>query len=126
MWQQTYIIINIQQHSGNNIRHINGRNPYMGPNNKWHANWTRQPYYQSKKTHIQKIVVTLIYYARPDYPIIMVALVSIDANQYNINDTTTQYIKQLLGYCAIHPDSTIRHKESYMVLRINSDGSYLS
>ena len=55
----------------------------------------------------------------------MVALVSIFANQDKSNETTYQSIKTLLYYCYTHPDSTIIYKKISMVLRVHSDGSYL-
>ena len=48
------------------------------------------------KTHIQKIVGTLIYYAREVKPKMMVTLGSISVNQAKSNETTAQSIKQLL------------------------------
>ena len=56
----------------------------------------------------------------------MVALGLISAKQYNSNETMYRAIKQLPNYCATYPDSRIRYKQSNMVLRIHSDGSYLS
>ena len=41
-------------------------------------------------------------------------------------ETTKQRVKQLLDYCATHPDTKIRFKASDMILRIHSDASYLS
>ena len=75
---------------------------------------------------MQQIVVTLLYYARAVDPIILVALGSIAVNQAKRNETTAQAIKQLVYYCATHPDSTIRYKQLDMLLCVRSDGSYLS
>ena len=33
---------------------------------------------------------------------------------------------QLLNYCATHPDAVIQYKQSYMIIEIHSDVSYLS
>ena len=56
----------------------------------------------------------------------MVDLGSISANQAKINETTVQDIKELLDYCATHPNTTIRYKQSNMVIFVQSDGSYIS
>ena len=37
--QHPYTIINIKEQSSNNIHHIDGIYPDMGPKNKWHSNW---------------------------------------------------------------------------------------
>ena len=52
----------------------------------------------------------LLYYTRVVESTILEALGYIDANQDNIKETTAQDIKQLLDYCATHPDSTILYK----------------
>ena len=44
------------------------------------------------KTHIQKIVGTLLYYARAVNPKMLVYLVSIAVNQAKINEKTAQEI----------------------------------
>ena len=68
------------------------------------------PNSKQRKTRIQQIVGTLLYYARAFYPTILVDLVSIASNQINSNETTTQSIKQLLDHCDTYPNTTIRYK----------------
>ena len=63
------------------------------------------PTTEGRKTHIQQIVGTLLYYARAFYPTILV-----DLDQINSNETTTQSIKQLLDHCDTYPNTTIRYK----------------
>ena len=48
----------------------------------------------------------------------MVDLISIATNQANRNESTDQYIKKLLKYCATHTDVTIGYKEIDMLLHI--------
>ena len=55
----------------------------------------------------------------------VLALGWIDDNQDNINETTYQAIKQLLYYCTTRTYATISYKESYMVICVHRDGSYL-
>ena len=69
---------------------------------------------------------TLIYYARAVEPTMMSELGYIYENQANSNETTDQATKKLLDYCSTHPDAKIRYNKSIMVLRIHSNGSYLS
>ena len=82
----------------------------MGPNKKLHVNCTHHHYYQTNKNPHQKIMGKLLYYTRVVESTILEALGYIDANQDNIKETTAQDIKQLLDYCATHPDSTILYK----------------
>ena len=63
------------------------------------------PNSKQRKTRIQQIVGTLLYYARAFYPTILV-----DLDQINSNETTTQSIKQLLDHCDTYPNTTIRYK----------------
>ncbi len=75
---------------------------------------------------IQKITGTLLYYARAVDPTMLVALGTIAAQQSKATEATATAIVQLLDYCATHPNATIRYRASDMVLRIQSDASYLS
>ena len=75
-----------------------------------------------EKNHIQQIVATFLYYSKAVDSTILVDLGSIDANKSNRNETTAQAIKKLLDYCATHPYSKIRYKQSNVVLCVTSDG----
>ena len=71
-------------------------------------------------------VGTLLYYARAVDPTMLVYLESNSVNQAKSNETTYQAITKMLDYCATHPDSTVRYKQSDMVLYVYSAGFYLS
>jgi hypothetical protein len=75
---------------------------------------------------LQQITGTLLYYARAVDPTMLVALVTIAAQQANGTEATADTIVRLLNYCATHPVSTIRYRASDMILRIHSDVSCLS
>ena len=77
---------------------------------------------KEEKNCIQQIVVTSIYYARTVEITIMVSLVSIALNQAKSNETTSQAIKKMLDYCDTHPYATIRYNQSYMLIRVQSNG----
>jgi hypothetical protein len=76
--------------------------------------------------NIQKVTVSIFYYARAVDPTVMMPL----------NDTATEKTKapekiqaetnQLLDYLATHPDATIRYHASDMILHIHINVSYLS
>eukprot|EP00957_Ditylum_brightwellii_P058775 4455780-Ditylum_brightwellii.AAC.1 len=55
-----------------------------------------------------------------------VALGTIAAVQNQGTQNTADAIKQLLDYCASHPDAVIRYHPSNMILRVHINASYLS
>ena len=81
---------------------------------------------KKEKTRIQKFVETLLYCVREVDPIMMVALGSFTEIQGKRNETTAQAIKELLYYCTTYPNTTIRYKQSSMMIRAHSDESYHS
>jgi hypothetical protein len=56
----------------------------------------------------------------------LVALSLTAAEQANPTEDTLKQTKQLLDYCATHPNAKLRYLESDMQLRIDSDASYLN
>jgi hypothetical protein len=76
---------------------------------------------------IQKIVGTLLYYARRAIDnTMLVSLNTLAAEQSKGTENTAKAIVHLLNYCATHPDAVIKYHASDMVLHIDSDASYLS
>ena len=63
---------------------------------------------KEEKTHIQKIVGTLLYISKALDLTMMVDSGTITENLSKSNETTAQDIEQLLEYCATHSDATIR------------------
>ena len=76
---------------------------------------------QRGKMH-PKNVVTLLYYASSVDLTMLIALVSIVANQYKSTETTAQYITHMLYYFATHINSTICYKKIDMVICVHSNG----
>jgi hypothetical protein len=75
---------------------------------------------------IQKVPGSVLHYARPVDPTILMPLNGIAAEQTKATEKTQAATNQLLDYLATHPDATIRYHASYMILHIHSDASYLS
>jgi hypothetical protein len=75
---------------------------------------------------IQKVVGTLLYYARAIDSTMLVALNDISAEQSKATAHTAAKIVHLLNYCATHPNAVVRYHASDMILHIDSDASYLS
>ena len=48
------------------------------------------------------------------------------SHQAKITEPITKYITQMLDYCATHPNANLHYKESDMVIRLHSDGYYIS
>ncbi len=75
---------------------------------------------------MQKIVGSLLYYARAVNMTILMALSSIAVEQTTATELTLQRCTQLLDYLAGHANATVRFYASDMILNIHSDASYLS
>jgi hypothetical protein len=76
--------------------------------------------------HLQKVIGTLLYYARAFDSTMLVSLGSLASAQTNGTAATTIAITQLLNYCAAHPNAVLRFHASGMILHVHSDASYLS
>ena len=84
------------------------------------------PLPQQSVTRIQKVIGTMIYYSIAVDPTMLVAIGTIVSTQATATKDTVKAVVKLLNYAASHPDATIRHHASGMLLHIHSDGSYIS
>jgi hypothetical protein len=75
---------------------------------------------------LQRITGKFQYYCCAVDPTMNVALSSLASQQTKGTQQTAQDAVQFLNYCATHPDATIRYQKSDMILKIQSDASYLS
>jgi hypothetical protein len=75
---------------------------------------------------IQRIVGSILYYARAVDITVLMALISIASKQTRGTINMMAKAKQLLDYLATHPDVTIWFRASDMILNIHSDTSYPS
>jgi hypothetical protein len=75
---------------------------------------------------LQEIISTLLYYGLAINSNLLTALGTLASAQTNGTKATASACKQLLNYCATHPDAVVRFQASDMRLHINSDASYLS
>ena len=75
---------------------------------------------------IQKIVGSILYYARAVDNTVLIGLSSIAAEQTKATEKTHSQCLQLLNYLASNPDSKIIFHASHMIMNIHSDASYLS
>ena len=75
---------------------------------------------------VQKIVGSILYYARAVDSTVLIGLSSIAAQQTKATKKTQARCHQLLDYLASNPDAKIRFYKSDMILNIHSDASYLS
>jgi hypothetical protein len=67
-----------------------------------------------------------LYYARAVDPTVLMYLNDLATEKTKATEKTQAATDQLLDYLPTHPDATIRHHASYMILHIHSDDSYLS
>ena len=75
---------------------------------------------------MQKIVGSILYYARAVDMTVLMALSSIASEQTKGTKHTLEKAYQVLNYLALHPDVVVRFRASDMVLNIHSGASYLS
>jgi hypothetical protein len=87
---------------------------------------TSPPLSTDEIKHIQRVVGSILYYARAVDLTVLAALSTIASEQSKGMQQTMQKCKQLLDYLATHPDATVRFHASDMILNIHSDASYLS
>jgi hypothetical protein len=77
-------------------------------------------------TDIQKITVSVLYYAREIDPTVLMTLNDISTKQTKATEKTQSAADHLLDYLATHPDATIRYHKSNTILHIHSVVPYLS
>ena len=87
---------------------------------------TSQPLPPDDVKRLQKVVGTLLYYARAVDPTMLVALNGLASAQTKATSTTADALVHLLNYCTTYPDATIQYHASDMILHLHSDASYLS
>ena len=87
---------------------------------------TSPPLSEDEKKQVQRVVGSILYYARAVDLTVLMALSTIASEQSKGTQQTMQRCKQLLDYLATHPDATVRFHASDMILNIHSDASYLS
>jgi hypothetical protein len=80
----------------------------------------------TKVKRVQRVVGSILYYARAVDLSVLMALSSIASDQAKATGKTEDQVDQLLDYLASHPDATVRFHASDMILNIHSDASYLS
>jgi hypothetical protein len=76
--------------------------------------------------HVQKIIESILYYARAVDMMVRMALSSIAMEQTKAMERTLARCTQLLDYLAGHADAKVRYHASDMIMNIHSDASYLS
>jgi len=84
------------------------------------------PLSPAERTRVQEVLGTLLFYARAVDGTLLAAVGTIATQQAKPTMNTNAAIKQLLNYCATHPNAVVRYTASDMQLWIDSDASYLS
>ena len=69
---------------------------------------------------MQKIVGSIIYYARSVDPTILMALSTLASEQSKATAQTMKNLHQLLDYLGTHPDATIQYDAPDIILNVNS------
>jgi hypothetical protein len=100
--------------------------PVYGTKNQYAPQDVTPPLTAKQCLNIQKITVSVLYYARAVNPTILMPLNDIATEQMKATEKTQSATNQLLDYLETHPDAIIRYHASDMILHIHSDASYLS
>jgi hypothetical protein len=74
---------------------------------------------------IQKVMGSVLYYARAVDPTVLMPFNDIATEQTKATEKMQAATSQLLDYLVTHPDATIIYHASDMILHIHSDASYL-
>jgi hypothetical protein len=74
---------------------------------------------------IQRVIGSILYYARTVDITVLMALSSIAIEQSKGTTNTMAKAKQLLDYLVTYPDAMIRFCASDMIMNVHSDASYL-
>jgi hypothetical protein len=75
---------------------------------------------------VQKIVGSILYYARAVDMTVLMALGTIASEQTKDTERTLEKAYQVLDYLATHPNAVVRFRALEMVMNIHPDASYLS
>jgi hypothetical protein len=75
---------------------------------------------------VQKIVGSILYFARAVDMTVLIALSTIASEQTKGTARTLEKAYQVLDYLATHPNAVVRLRALEMVMNIHSDASYLS
>jgi hypothetical protein len=87
---------------------------------------TLDPLLPERLKRVQKIIGSLLYYARALDNKLLVALNAISARQAKARLHTEQLVKKLLNYVTTYPNDDIVYQASDMVLCMHVDAGYLS
>jgi hypothetical protein len=79
-----------------------------------------------QKLYVQKVVGSLLYYARIIDHSMLTEVTAIGSEVANVTKSTIEKVKKLLNYAATYKDNKVIYNKSKMILRIQSDASYLS
>jgi hypothetical protein len=85
---------------------------------------TSPPLSDTDIKHIQRIIESILYYARAVNPTVLMALSTKASKQSKGTEHTMTKMKQLLDYLATHPNATVRFHASDMMLNIHLDALY--
>jgi hypothetical protein len=87
---------------------------------------TTPPLTLNQQKMLQRVVGKFLYYDRAVDPQMLHALSVLASKQVGGTQTTVAAMTHFLDFCATHPDARLRYTASEMILRVESDASYLT
>jgi hypothetical protein len=100
--------------------------PVYGAKTQYSTQNERPPLAVKQCLNIQKVTVSVLYYAKEVDPTVLMRLNDTATEKTKATEKTQAATNQLLDYLATHPGATIIYHASDMILHIHSDASYLS
>jgi hypothetical protein len=100
--------------------------PVYGANTQYATKYETPPLTAQQCLTIQKVIGSVLYYARVADPTVLMPRNDIATEQTKATEKMQAATNQLLDYLATHPDATIRYHASDMILHIHSNALYLS
>jgi hypothetical protein len=97
--------------------------PVYGANTQYATKDETPPLTAKQCLSIQKVTVSVLYYARAVDPTVLMPLNDIATEQTKATEKTQAATNQLLDYLVTHPEATIRYHSSDMIFHIHSDAS---
>jgi hypothetical protein len=127
-----YVQMALNRFKANNIKVANSPAIYIPPiygakvQQKAVEDTTAPLLSKARKTRIQQIVGTFLYYARAVDPTLLTAINKVASQQANPTIAVEKAAERILQYAKKYPNATIEYSASDMILRGHSDASYLS
>jgi hypothetical protein len=122
------VLSKFQHDAPKHLQHTPSRyvTPVYGAKTQYATKYETPPLTAKQCLTIQKVMGSVLYYARAVDPTVLMPLNDIATEKTKATEKAQAATNQLLDYLATHSDATIGYHASDMILHIHIDVSYLS